>query len=1229
MFRVIETYDYEHTVTIQGHTYPALALLEDQDGIRALLHAGDIPIRVWAHQASPAGAAYLIDVAPSGTVRACTASDFLEDRQETADSLRPAPLSQRDFIGLPTYRDVVSAAKASREARQQPLKGFVHLHTHSEYSTLDGLSTAAEMVDTIVGHGQEGLGFADHGTCAGHPDLAKFSAAAGIRPVYGIEAYFVNDRIARPEKGDVDQRKLLADYYHLVLWAKDDKGLDNLWAMSTESNRDGFYGKPRMDWDTLARHSEGIMASTACLRGPLTHHALLEGRPDIARQNLGRLLDIYGDDLFVEIHTNQLPEQIEVNKALVVMAREHGVGLVAAADSHYPTKGHKLAHRTWLAIQTNDDISDDSSLFAGNQDYHLSSEAEVRESLAYLGDAVVDEAIGNTTLIARKASAKISGETVTPIFVKKGGRERDIELMREICEKNWHLTEGKTHPESVYRARLEGEEFPLIISKGFPGYFLIVADYCNHARSVNILVGPGRGSGGGSLTAYLMGITSIDPVEADLLFARFMTPGRTELPDFDVDFPQSKKQYMADYIRTKYGEEYVTVVGSITRLKSKGIVADLGRAMKSTLSDTAFVDLNKFSAFVKMAEADTAGLGMPWEDLWAQHEDSLAVYRQKYPDLFAMADLLVGRVKTYGQHAAGMVISTDQPLTGRLPMRRGGDDGHMVAQFEKNALEQLGFTKFDLLTLRNLDTIQDCLDLIKARRGISIDLLAWRDELTDPQVWEEIAAGHTLGIFQIETQSSTPLIKEMKPQNLAELADAITLVRPGPKNSGLTRSYLLRRRGEEEISYPDERMEQVLKPTYGCMIYQEQVMAACMLLAGYDTTEADTVRSILGKKKVEKVKPAGEEFIRRAVEQGMTKYNAEHLWWQMAEFAKYSFNKAHAFGYAMLGYWCAFLKVHYPIEFLTAALSTVDKDRIPEFVKEARRLGIQVLPPDVNESRTGFRAVDSLTIRYGLDSVKGIGDSGARGVMDGQPYYDFQDYLARKGSGADTGVTRLLAKVGAFDGLYPNRRALETRLLEERGGIDSLCVFKTLDLINEQGLPCVYDWENEPLPVNPKTGKKLKAKPVPKKCTKACRQYEAPPAKEHADLIEPYTAEDIRQIEQEMLGCYLSSTPFDRLDPEDRAMLFDQAELLDVGPEGSYMLAAIITRVKPHKTGAGDPMGFLDLSTEACDLSCVVFTKDWDRYQQKKGLFKVGSLCYIEVIKNPRGYNLRSFLPAL
>lgn len=1185
----------------------------------------DSPVAIRAHhwaQASANGAAGIVYVGPE-EYTAMLAATFMDEREENGPVYHPTGV-WAPFDEFPTYAQIVTYQTPDVE-----YGGFVHLHTHSEYSALDGLSTVDEIVNTVVENGDQAVAITDHGNPSAHPVLQVSADRAGIKPIFGIEAYFVDDRLSRPEKGDAEALARLKDYFHLILWAENSEGLKNLWAMSTESNRTGFYGKPRMDWEMLQTFSSGIIASTGCLRGPLSHNALMDDKEDVARARLARLLDIYEDRLYIELHSNQLEEQVKVNKGLVKLARDMRVPMVAAVDSHYAKPEDSLAHRTWLSIQTNSDISDDSSLFAGGQDYSLQPEAEVRKHLSYLGDDVVNEAISNTVRVAEMCDAKIESRSHTPIFSKgkDAGHEKDAARLLDLCLSNWHRTVGKRESQEVYQARFE-REFNLLKNKQFCGYFLMVADYCNWARSQGILVGPGRGSGGGSLVAYLSGIVGIDPVEADLLFERFLTEGRTSLPDFDVDFPASKKQHLQEYVRDRYGEDHVAVVGSITKLKSKGIVKDLSRAMQSTLPPDSFMDLVKFSDFVKSAEADTAGLGMPWSDLWDQHGEELAPYREKYPDLFDMADRLVGRVKTYGQHAAGLVISTDESLTGALPMRRAGgdEDGHMVCQFDKDVLELLGFNKFDLLTLRTLDTIQGAIDLVKERRGHVVDPSEWTTEYEDPLVWEEVGAGHTLGIFQIETNASTPLVKQMKPASVSELAAAITLVRPGPKNSGLTKLYLDRRAGLSEVRYPDPRMESFLSDTYGAMIYQEQVMAACMVLAGYDSSEADAVRSLLGKKKVEKVQAAGKEFVARAVERGMTQENADILWAQMAEFAKYSFNRAHAFGYAVLAYWCAWLKFHYPVEFLTSALSTVDKDRTADFIKEARRLGLKVLPPDINESGSGFKA-STLAVRYGLDSIKGVGASAVDAIVPGQPYSSFDDFMERKGPGCNKGDVAKLARIGAFDSIEPNRRGLEEMLMADKTGVSTQCVFKEIGFLNEYNLPCHFDWEAEPAPVNERTGKKLKKKPPPKKCSKACRNYTAPPPIS-IQSIAPYTEADIRDIEMEMLGLYLSSTPFDRIPSDEREAFRAEAErqsLADMAPPGSrYTVACIVSSLRPHTSQNSKKMGFAKLDTEFTEIDTVVFSTPWQKYHK---MMKPGTLGIADVFKTERGWALDEFMP--
>jgi DNA polymerase-3 subunit alpha len=558
-------------------------------------------------------------------------------------------------------------------------------------------------------------------------------------------------------------------------------------------------------------------------------------------------------------------------------------------------------------------------------------------------------------------------------------------------------------------------------------------------------------------------------------------------------------------------------------------------------------------------------------------------------------------------------------------MRTIDGEEQMVTQWAMNDVEAIGLVKFDILTLRTLDTIQETLDLVRAQRRYEIDLEAWEDEFEDPLVWEELQAAHTLGVFQVETHSGTRLCERMRPKNVAELADMVTIVRPGPMNSGLTDLYLRRRAGEQDVTYPDERLRRVLEPTYGAMIYQEQVMAVTRLLAGYDESEADGVRRILGKKKVSAIADAGQEFLSRV---DMPREQAERLWAQMAEFSKYGFNKSHAYAYAFLAFWTAFLKVSYPREFLVAAMSTVDKDRVPEFVKEARRLDVEVLPPDINTSGPGFTAdPERYAVRYGLGSVKGVGDVAVKALVEAQPYASWEDFEERKSPKANAGVVALLARVGAFDTLVANRRGLEAKLLAAKTGEDARCFYKdeglrtSLELIHPDAPDvCGFDWHAEPDRVNPRTQKVLKRKAPAKRCTKACRQYVPRPPLQ-IDTVEPYSPVDIRTIEHEMLGTYLSSTPFDDLDPNDRAVCRAQAEQLASGPNGTYYVAAIVAGARPHKTG---DMGFLTLETELSTLRVAVFRDAWAVEQRR---FVKGALCLAELRKNDRGLSLVAYQP--
>jgi DNA polymerase-3 subunit alpha len=1201
-------------------THGHARLTESGDAMRWLVLTDQEALTEWLWTEAVRGGACGI-LLPQGE----TFLAMLGDDVQTA--LSSPQRAWHPFPHCPTFVEVIEASEAAPRARQGT---FVHLHTHTEYSALDGLSTMREVARLAAEDGNPALAVTDHGTCAGHPALQRACDEVGIKPIFGLEAYFVDDRLERPgsrptdftsETKDVvmgrhaETVKRLRDYNHLILLAKDDQGLHNLWALSTEGYRDGFYYKPRIDWDSLRRHAGGLVATSACLGGPLSR-LLLDGHRDRALARLSRFVEIFGGDFYLELQPGDQDDQRRLNQLLVALARELNVPLVAAADGHFPTAAEADIHKTWLACQTS----------ADNEAYwhfdHTTSEAEMRSRLMASGldPQAVDEAVDNTVRIADQCNARIESKIVMPVYFKHGGYDRDAEKLREFCEANWSRIKSTSHSQQVYRERFE-REFDLISRKKYCGYFLMVADYVCWAKDNGILVGPGRGSGAGSLIAFLLRITEVDPVQHDILFERFITEGRETLPDFDVDFPASKRTEVQEYIRDRWGGDNVLRVGTHLRYKSKGILNKLFGVFRDReqISAEAMVDARKISALIAEAEAGTAGLGLSWDELWAQMGDQLDPYRQRYPEIFELAERLVGRLNSYGQHPAGMVISTEGSLMDKLPLRRGeGEEGLMISQFEFDDLDTMGFIKFDILTIRTLDTLQATVDGAREHFGIEVDVYDFDAEYADPMVWDEIGDGYTLGMFQIETASGTRLAKRMQPRSIADLADMGSIVRPGPMRSGLTESYLRRRAGEEPVHFPDPRLAEFLRPTQGVMIFQEQVMQACMTLAGYTSTEADGVRKILGKKRVDQVVQAGHKFVDGCVVHGMDKASAQVLWDQMAEFAKYGFGKAHAVSYAMITYWTAWWKVHYPVPALTALLSTVDKERVPEFVQEARRLCVAILPPDINISGRGFRP-DGVTIRYGLDAIKGVGGKAVEAITSTQPYFSYEDYIARKGPAANSGVTMLLAKVGAFDSILPYRRGLVERLEGEKNGTSTQCVFKQGEGSDRETV-CTFDWDTEPREVNQRTGKLKKAKPLPSKCTKACRRYTAPEPVP-VELSEPYTAKEIRTIEQEMLGVQLSSTAFDMLEDADRQALRVSAELLHKGVPGVHLVAGTITRLRKLRDRTDREMAFFNLSTETVDIDVACFA---DAYALHGRLLKLHSFVLCDLRRDARGSQLKT-----
>jgi DNA polymerase III subunit alpha len=1092
--------------------------------------------------------------------------------------------------------------------------GFVQIHNHSEYSPLDGLSSCTEAAETAAADGAKALAITDHGGCYGHPDHQAACDKAGIKPLFGIETYFQPDRIIRPAEGDKEAQSRLARGSHLILLAQDDRGLRDLWAASTEAYATGFYYKPRMDWDLLEKYGTGLIATTSCLGGIISQD-LLHGRYDHVWATLDRLKATFPGRLYLEIQANELPEQIKLNQMLALASEQFGIPLVAACDAHYPGEQDAALHKLWMQCQSG----------KGNDDYWNFSpmypEKRARELLGYLDPGTVDAAIRNADEIADRCSARISGYADPPVFTRGGTADDDARRLMELCRANWdRIGAVSAREQRIYADRLE-REFSVVAPKGLAGCYLIVHDIVSWVRSQGVLVGPGRGSAAGSLMSYLLGITSIDPIPAQLMFERFLTPGRVSLPDFDLDFPSSKRDLIQHYVISTYGEEHVVRVGTVLRYKAKGILNKLFSVLADRLPAEAPADARQIASVIDEAEGHTAGLGLPWDEI--TQEQAIQGFLEKYKNVFGVAQALYGRVYSYGQHPAGLIISPGTPLAGTMPMRRPDSKSDLlVSQFDFRYADSAGLLKLDLLTIRTLDTAQKAIDLIEKRTGQRLDPRAWTIEQEDPQVFDEIATGQTLGMFQIETSLCRSYCARHQPRSVEDLADLTTYVRPGPRNSGAAESYLRRRAGQEEVSYPHPLLEEHLRRSYGVMLYQEDILTAVRELGGYNDLEADGVRKILGKKLTEKIGAAGEEFIRRCTERGHDREQIERLWEAMAEHGKYSFNRAHGYSYATLSYWTAWLMVHYPVEMTTAVLSTLDDmDRMAAFATDARRKGITVLPPDARFCGADF-AISGLSIRYGLSAIKGVGPQAIASITRGQPYATYEDFRQR--SGVNAGVLYALAQSGALDELVPSRRGLVQSIELAREGDDIRCLHKDPGASGPNGLPCTYDWDHEPQPA-PRYGKggrqlKVIVKPPPKRCTVACRRYTPPEALDMSRVPE-YGPEQLFRMESDIYGCWMSDAVFaqvDGLGPGMREQSRRIALALPSAPEGSYPLVAVYGGSRTARTRAGNTMWWARLVTEVSAFDVAVFSPLRDEDPDLPGMLRAvraGTLVSAEVIK--------------
>ena len=889
---------------------------------------------------------------------------------------------------------------------------FVHLHVHSEYSLLDGACRIKDMIKRAKELGQSAIAITDHGSMYGVMEFYKTAKSEGIKPIIGCEVYV-------PKRSRFDKvREYDSEIYHLVLLCKNNVGYQNLIKMVSKSFTEGFYNKPRIDEDLLRQHSEGLIALSACLAGAIPR-ALNRNDYEAAREFALNYQEIFGkNNFYLELQNHGIEEEIRILPMLSRLSKETGISMVATNDCHYITQADSRMHEVLLCIQTNHTVEDDDKMDFGTDQVYIKSEEEMR---ALFDD--YEGAIENTAKIAEQCNVEFEfGKTKLPHFDVPNNQDH-YEYFKEQCYNGLYKNYGK-NPAKTLVDRLE-YELSTIKKMGYVDYYLIVHDFVRYAKSVDIAVGPGRGSGAGSLAAYCIGITGIDPIKYNLLFERFLNPERVSMPDFDIDFCYVRRQEVIDYVIRKYGADHVAQIITFGTMAARGAIRDVGRALA-----IPYAEVDSVAKLIPME------LGMTIEKAMSNSVDLKKKYEEnpKLKELIDMAKKLEGMSRHASTHAAGVVI-TEKPVSEYVPLAK--NDEAIVTQFTMTTLEELGLLKMDFLGLRTLTVIQDTIDLVEENRGIEVE---YDKDMADPNVYKLWQEGNTSGVFQFESQGMTNFMKELKPDCLEDLIAGVSLYRPGPMDQ--IPRYIKGKQNPGHNEYTHPSLEPILNVTYGCMVYQEQVMQIVRELAGYSLGRADLVRRAMGKKKLDVMAKEREVFIHGQLDEnknvvvpgcvrnGIDENSANKIFDEMAEFAKYAFNKSHAACYAVISYQTAYLKAYYPAEFMAAMLNSFlgNLDKIPQYVDECKTLGIEILKPDINNSNTKF-TVEQNKIRFGLGSIKNVGTIPVEIIVKEREkngkYQSFTDFCERIANEAvNKKCVESLIKAGCFDEFEQTRSTL-------------------------------------------------------------------------------------------------------------------------------------------------------------------------------------------------------------
>jgi DNA polymerase III subunit alpha len=902
---------------------------------------------------------------------------------------------------------------------------FAHLHLHTLYSLLDGAIRLPDLMKSCAETGMKTVAVTDHGNMFGVVNFYQEAKKHGIKPVIGFEAYVAG------EKGMGDKSQRVGN--HLVLLAQNDVGYRNLRYLSTKAFTDGFYYDPRVDKPLLKAHSEGLIALTACMAGAVPR-AVRRGDMDEARREVRDLKAIFGDRLYLEIQSNALKEQLPVNHGICALASEEGLPLVATADSHYVKREDAKAHEVLMAIASGRTFDDPKRMRHDTEELYIKSPEEMHGALEAVTGVGAEwkEAVHNSWLIAEQCNVDLNlkdkylpkfqvpeGETLDS-YLQKRARDGLDQRFAEIART------GRRIDADLYRERLE-RELGVIIKMKFSGYFLIVQDFINWAKRNGIPVGPGRGSGAGSLAAYSLRVTDIDPIPYNLLFERFLNPERVSMPDFDIDFCQDRRGEVISYVTEKYGKENVAQIITYGALSAKSAIKDVARVM-----GVPFAEVNELTRNIpNLIEGHPATIekALEVEPKLTQIQDQKPVFKA----IIEYARALEGLTRSTGMHAAGVVIG-ERPLWEYVPLCRG-QNGELVTQFAKDEVELAGLVKFDFLGLTTLTVISNAVKLINRGKKLEEHLDIALLPLDDKKTYQLVSSGDTAGIFQMESSGFTEMVKKLKPSVFEDIIAAGALYRPGPLDSGMVEIFINRKHGRERVAYQHPKLESILKDTYGVIVYQEQVMQIAQVLGGYSLGRADLLRRAMGKKKADLMAQERSGFVEGCAKNGVDVKLATELFDTMEQFAAYSFNKSHSAAYGLITYQTAWLKAHHPVEFM-AALLTSEKDntdKVVAHIAEARADGITVLQPDVNESDLAFgvapdpKKPGAQLIRFGLGAIKGVGENAIEGILAARakPFAGLYDFCSRTDMRKiNKKVVEALVAAGAFDFTGKPRKAL-------------------------------------------------------------------------------------------------------------------------------------------------------------------------------------------------------------